>query len=100
MFQKEFKINWKCETQQQVLHQLQGSRTVDSGQPCLPHISNLRAKGGFEPDATFYHKLLSFSTKDIAEPMCRLIDLVIGFQKGSVCDSVIIASAKVLFVKV
>lgn len=32
--------------------------------------------------------------------MCRLIDLVIGFQKGSVCDSVIIASAKVLFVKV
>lgn len=33
--------------------------------------------------------------------MCRLIGMVIGFQKRrSVCDLVIIASAKVMFVKV
>lgn len=49
----------------------------------------------------FYYKPLFFLTKDTTKLMCRLIGLVIGFQKRtSVCDLVIIASIKVIYVKI
>lgn len=103
--QKELKTNWKCELQLHALPQPQSPRTLSftgylrDPLLCLQHISNSREAMG--PKLHFYHKPLYFSTKAITKPMCRLIGVVVGFQKRrSVCDLVIIASAKVIFVKV
>lgn len=82
-------------------HRVPGlSFTVGLGQPWLLHINHCRAKGGSGPKAAFDHKPLFFSAKDVTKTMCRLIGFLIGFQKRSVIDWVIIASAKVVFVKV